>query len=257
MTGRLLAIAMSTFRENRRDRVLYVLLFFAGALILAGTAFGELSPFEQAKLLLDLGQASIFLGGSLIALFLGNGLISREIERRTIYVILSKPVGRGEFLVGKILGLSLTLSIALFVMAGLLTAVVFFYGAPPTLALLQSFVLLWIESVLLVSLAAAFACFVSSGTLAGMLSVSCWILGQVLTDLDRLAQSSERVFARGALRIAYWVLPNLSLFDARSRASYGVPLSAGELLGVLTYGIAYSVMLIAFAMIALSRRDFR
>lgn len=257
MINRVLAIALNTFRENRRDRVLYVLLFFAAAIIVAGVALGELSPFEQSKILLDLGQASMFLVGSLIAIFLGNGLVAREIERRTVSVILSKPVSRGEFLVGKVGGLTLTLTTAIAIMALTLVTVASVYGAPPTFALLQSFVLLWAEMVLLVSVAVAFASFVSSSTLAGMFSLSCWVLGQVTSDLERLATRSESSVARVVLRTFYWVLPDLSLFDAKSRGTYGIPVPLEEFGMVLFYGLAYSVVLLALASAAFSRRDFK
>lgn len=257
MINRILTIALNTFRENRRDRVLYILLFFAAAIIVAGVALGELSPFEQAKILLDLGQAAMFLGGSLIALLLGNGLISKEIERRTVSAILSKPVSRGEFLVGKFVGLNLTITTALAIMAATLVAVASVYGAPPTFALLQSFVFLWAEMMLLVSVAVAFASFVSSSTLAGMFSLSCWVLGQVTADLERLAARSGNALTRNVLRGFHWALPDLSLFDAKSRGTYGVPVPMEEFGWVLLYGLAYSVVLLALASAAFSRRDFK
>lgn len=257
MTGRLWAIALNTFRENRRDRILYVLLLFAVLMIIAGIAVSELSPFEQPKILLDLGQASMFLVGSLIAILLGAGLVSKEIERRTIYVIVSKPVGRGEFLVGKVLGLAITLTAATAVMAVILLAVTSLYGQPPTLALGQSIVLLWCQLTLLVCLAVAFASFVSSTTLAVMFSFSCWILGQVAEDLDVLARRIESPAVAGLLRAFYWLLPNLSLLDAKVRGTYGVPVPAAEFFSAIGYAVAYSVMLLAFASLAISRRDFR
>lgn len=257
MIGRILAIALNTFRENRRDRVLYVLLFFAGAVIVAGVALGELSPFEQSKILLDLGQAAMFLVGSLIALLLGNGLVAKEIERRTVSVILSKPVGRSEFLVGKVAGLVLTLTTALAIMAITLMAVAWTYGATPTKALLQSFVLMWAEMILLVSMAVAFASFVSSSTLAGMFSLSCWVLGQITSDLERLATRSESAVTRTVLRAFYWILPDLSLFDAKAQGTHGIPVPAGEFGVILLYGLAYSVLLLALASAAFSRRDFK
>lgn len=257
MINRVLAIALNTFRENRRDRVLYVLLFFAAALIVGGVGLGELSPFEQSKILLDLGQAAMFLVGSLIAILLGNGLISKEIERRTVSSILSKPVSRAEFLVGKVIGLNLTITTALAIMAVTLVGVVLAYGSTPTLALIQSFVFLWSEMVLLVALAVAFASFVSSSTLAGMFSLSCWVLGQVTADLERIATRSSNVATRTILLTFHWVLPDLSLFDAKARGTHGVIVPMEEFVAVLLYGLAYTVLLLALASAAFSRRDFK
>lgn len=257
MISRISAIALNTFRENRRDRILYVLVFFAALMILAGVAVSELSPFEQPKILLDLGQASMFLVGSLIAILLGSGLVSREIERRTIYVIVSKPVSRGEFLVGKVIGLCITLTAATAVMSMTLFVVTWLYGQAPTFALAQSLILLWCQLTLLVCLSVAFASFVSSTTLAVMFSIACWILGQVAEDLDAVSRTIESEALGWILRTFYWLLPNLSILDAKARGTYGVAVPTGEFVTVIGYAVAYSIMLLAFAVLALSRRDFR
>lgn len=257
MAARIWNIALNTFRENRRDRVLYALVAFASVLILAGIAAGELSPFEQSKILLDLGQAAMLLVGSLIAIFLGISLISKEIERRTIYVVLSKPIGRGEFLVGKTLGLTLTLTAAFAVMALVLAVVAWAYGAPPTLALAQSMIFLWAQSVVLVTVSVLFASFVSSSTLAAILSLSCWIIGQVAGDLHQMSERASGIVAKVVFGALYWALPNLSLFDAKARGTYGVPVAAGEFLSVLAYGLAYASFLLVLASLAFSRRDLR
>ena len=257
MTMRIWVIALNTFRENRRDRILYVLLLFAALMIVAGVAVSELSPFEQPKILLDLGQASMFLVGSLIAILLGAGLISKEIERRTIYVIVSKPVSRGEFLLGKVLGLNITLTAASTVMAAILLAVTSLYGQRPTLALLQSIVLLWCQLTLLVCLAVAFASFVSSTTLAVMFSLACWILGQIAEDLDVMARKVDSTLLASLLKVIYWALPNLSILDAKVRGTYGVPVPTLEFASLLGYSLCYSAALLAFSAMAMSRRDFR
>lgn len=257
MTHRLWAIGINTFRENRRDRILYVLLLFAALMILSGVALSELSPYERAKILLDLGLAAMSLVGSLIAILLGIGLVSKEIERRTIYVILSKPVGRGEFLLGKVFGLTLTLSAALLMMTAIFLAVSLAYGAPPTLALVQALVLIWCQLVLLVCLAVAFSAFVSSTTLAAMFSLSCWIIGQITEDLATLAAKSESFLVKGVVLASYWVLPDLALLDAKNAAAYGVPIPPVPFASSVVYALAYSGMLLGFATLVFSRRDFR
>ncbi len=255
--SQILTIALNTFRENRRDRVLYVFVFFAAVMILAGVVVGELSPFEQAKVLLDLGQSAMSLVGSLIAIFLGIGLVSREIDRRTIYVIIAKPVTRTEFLFGKVAGLALTLTAVLALMSAIFLIVAVGYGVKPTLALGQSVVLLWVELVLLVAVAVTFASFTSTTMLSAMFSVGVWIIGQVVGDLARLAERSESVLTKTVLGFFYWLLPNLSLFDAKARATYGIPVPAGEMAAAIVYGLAYSAALLCVASIVFSRRDFK
>lgn len=257
MANRLWAIALNTFRENRRDRILYVLLLFAALMILAGVAASELSPYEQGKILLDLGQSTMFFVGSLVAILLGIGLVSKEIERRTIYVMLSKPVGRGAFLVGKVLGLTLTLTAAVGLMSLILLGVTSAYGTPPTWALVQSLILLWCQFVLLVCMAVAFSAFVSSTTLAAMFSLSTWIIGQITEDLAAMADQSKSALAKPILLAIYWILPDLTLLDAKSSAAYGIAMPGTQFASSIGYAFAYSAMLLVLATLVFSRRDFR
>lgn len=254
--GTVWAISSNTFRENRRDRVLYVLVFFAGALILTSVVVGELSPFEQSKILLDFGQSVMALFGGLIAVFLGIGLVSREIERRTVYVVISKPVSRIEFLAGKVLGLVLTLTTAHVIMALTLVTVTWAYGARPTVALAQSVLLIWSELVLVTAMAVTFASF-SSTNLAAMFTLGCWAIGQMIGDLQEVAHRSGNLLTRGVLEGLYWVLPNLAFFDVKSRATYGIRVPAPEMLWSLGYGATYTLLLLGIAAWVFSRRDFR
>src|SRR5438128_3840696 len=115
-TTRVLLIARNAFREAVRDRVLYNLVVFA-LLLIAGSIFlGELSAGQESKIIIDLGLSAMLLFGAFIAIFVGVGLVYKEIERRTLYAILSKPIGRGQFLLGKYLGLCLTLLINVVIM---------------------------------------------------------------------------------------------------------------------------------------------
>jgi ABC-type transport system involved in multi-copper enzyme maturation permease subunit len=114
--GRTLAIARNAFREAVRDRVLYNLVLFVLLLIAGAIFLGELSAGQEAKIIVDLGLSAMLLFGAFIAIFVGVGLVYKEIERRTLYAILSKPIGRGQFLLGKYLGLCLTLLINVLVM---------------------------------------------------------------------------------------------------------------------------------------------
>jgi Cu-processing system permease protein len=250
------AVALNTFRENRRDRILYVLVLFAALLILGAVVASDLTPYEQTKILLDLGQAAISLVGGMIAIFLGIGLVSKEIERRTIYVIVSKPVSRNSFLFGKVLGLTLTLSAAVGFMAATLALVSWIYGAPPGLALLQSVILLWIEMVLLTAMAVTFATFTTT-SLAAMFSVSCWMIGSVVGQLKLIGDHSTNALTRFLLNGTYWVFPDLSLFDAKTRATYGIAMPPIDLAYSIGYGLLYTTALLLLASLLFSKRDFR
>ncbi|HEX6624927.1 MAG TPA: ABC transporter permease, partial [Pyrinomonadaceae bacterium] len=123
---RVASIARNTFREAVRDRVLYNLVIFVFILTGAAIFLGELSAAQEAKIIVDMGLSAVLLFGVFIAVFVGVGLVYKEIERRTVYAIFAKPVGRGEFLVGKYLGLCLTLAVNVAVMgAGVSLAILY------------------------------------------------------------------------------------------------------------------------------------
>src|SRR5881394_2954821 len=168
---RVAAIARNAFREAVRDRVLYNLVVFA-LLVIAGAIFlGELSGGQEAKILVDLGLSAILLFGVLIAIFVGVGLVYKELERRTLYAILSKPIGRGEFLLGKYLGLSLTLLVNVVVMGlGLSAAVVYVKRGwdPLVIHIWPAILLIYVELTILTAVAMLFSSF-SSPALSALL----------------------------------------------------------------------------------------
>ena len=253
---RVLAIALNTFRENRRDRILYVLLAFAAVLVLASLLMGQLTFVEQTKILLDLGQSSIALIGGLIAIFLGVGLVAKEIDRRTVYVIVSKPVLREEFLVGKFLGLAITLFVCVAVMSLLLMAVLATHKQTPDWALVQSVVLLYMELLVVTAAALLFSSFTTT-TLAAIYSVGVWLVGHVTGDIVRFGSQSESPFVQFITKVLYYTLPNLEALNAKPNATHHEALATGEFGLALLYGLLYMGVFLFAATAVFSNRDFR
>src|SRR5687767_5282628 len=109
-------IALSVFRESVRDKVLYNLVFFAVMLMAVSYLLGQLTAGQDIKIIKDLGLAAMSLFGLFIAVFIGIGLVSKEVERRSIYALLAKPIRRQELVAGKYLGLVLTLLVNIAIM---------------------------------------------------------------------------------------------------------------------------------------------
>jgi ABC-type transport system involved in multi-copper enzyme maturation permease subunit len=188
---RITAIALNAFREAVRDRVLYNLVLFVLLLTAAAIFIGELSGGQERKVIVDLGLSAMLLFGVFIAIFVGVGLVYKEIERRTIYAIFSKPVGRGEFLVGKYLGLCLTLLVNVVVMAlGVSLALLYVSkGWDPLITTIWPAVLLiYLELMILTSVALLFSSF-SSPSLSALLTFFVFIIGHFSSDLKGLANS--------------------------------------------------------------------
>src|SRR5215204_875852 len=197
---RVAAITRNTFREAVRDRVLYNLVLFV--LILTGAAvfLGELSAAQELKIIVDMGLSAALLFGVFIAIFVGVGLVYKEIERRTIYAIFSKPVGRGEFLLGKYLGLCLTLAVNVFVMgAGVSLALLYVNRGwhPLVLSIWPAVALIYVELSVVVAVALLFSSF-SSPALSALLTFFVFVIGHFSAALKGLAAT-----AGGAARVLF------------------------------------------------------
>jgi ABC-type transport system involved in multi-copper enzyme maturation permease subunit len=256
---RVAAIARNTFREAVRDRVLYNLVLFV--LILTGAAvfLGELSAAQEAKIIVDMGLSAALLFGVFIAIFVGVGLVYKEIERRTIYAIFSKPVGRGEFLVGKYLGLCLTLAVNVFVMgAGVSLALLFVNRGwhPLALTIWPAVALIYVELMIVIAVALLFSSF-SSPALSALLTFFVFVIGHFSAELKGLSASVGSGGARLLFAALYYLLPNLSNYSYITAASHGRTPAAADFAGGVLYGLAYITVLLAASTLVFKRRNFK
>ena len=259
MIARIRAIARNTFREAVRDRVLYNLVLFVLLLTAAAIFIGELSGGQERKIIVDLGLSAMLLFGVFIAIFVGVGLVYKEIERRTIYAIFSKPVGRGEFIVGKYLGLCLTLLVNVIVMAaGVSLALVYVSrGWDPLIAKIWPAVLLiYVELMILTGVALLFSSF-SSPALSALLTFFVFIIGHFSADLKSLAGSMGSASARWLFTALYYLLPNLSNYSFITPAAHGHSPEPGFVLAAIAYAVIYITVILAAATLVFSRRNFK
>ena len=256
---RIAAIARNAFREAVRDRVLYNLVLFVLLLTAASIFIGELSGGQERKVIVDLGLSAMLLFGVFIAIFVGVGLVYKEIERRTIYAVFSKPVGRGEFLVGKYLGLCLTLLVNVLVMAvGVSLALLYVSrGWDPLIPTIWPAVLLiYIELMLLTAVALLFSSF-SSPALSALLTFFIFIIGHFSADLKSLASSMGSTSTRGLFTALYYLLPNLANYSFITPAAHGHAPAAGFVFAAGLYALIYIVVILAAATLVFSRRNFK
>jgi ABC-type transport system involved in multi-copper enzyme maturation permease subunit len=259
MSRRVAAIARNTFREAVRDRVLYNLVLFV--LILTGGAvfLGELSAAQEAKIIVDMGLSAALLFGVFIAIFVGVGLVYKEIERRTIYAIFSKPVGRGEFLLGKYLGLCLTLAVNVAVMgAGVTLALLYVSGGwdPLALRIWPAVALIYVELMIVVAVALLFSSF-STPALSALLTFFVFVIGHFSAELKGLSASVGSTGARMLFAALYYLLPNLSNYAYITAASHGQTPAAANFAGGVLYGLAYIAVLLAASALIFKRRNFK
>ena len=256
---RITTIARNTFREAVRDRVLYNLVLFA-LLLTAGAIFlGELAAGQEPKIIVDIGLSAMLVFGAFIAIFVGVGLVYKEIERRTIYAIFAKPVGRGEFLVGKYLGLCLTLALNVVVMgAGVSLALLYVKGgyAPLLLSIWPAIGLIFLELMILVAVALLFSSF-SSPALSALMTFAVFIIGHFSADLKSFAASLGSQGARLFFGALYYLLPNLSNYSFITPAAYGEMPTPAQFLAAALYALVYVAVLLSAATLIFNRRNFK
>jgi ABC-type transport system involved in multi-copper enzyme maturation permease subunit len=256
---RMTAIALNTFRESVRDRVLYNLILFVLLLVGSSIFVSDLTIADESKFTADLGLSAMLVFGALIAIFIGVGLVYKEIDRRTIYNILSKPVHRYEFIVGKYLGLCLTLLVNSAVMlAATEIAILYVNGGWVSLqkAVLAAGLLLYLELALVVAIALMFSSF-TTPLLAALFSFAVYVIGHFSADLLKMAAISESNFAWAMLTTLYYLLPNLSNFNYINEASHGRMVPAKMVIAALTYGALYISVLLSAASVIFQKRSFK
>ena len=259
MLRRIAAIARNAFREAVRDRVLYNLVLFVLLLIVGAIFLGELSDEQQSKIIKDMGLSAMLLFGAFISIFVGVSLVYKEIERRTIYAIFSKPVGRGEFLVGKYFGLCLTLLVNVIVMGiGVSLALLFVKRPldPPIINIWPAILLIYAELMILTAVALLFSSF-SSPALSALLTFFIFIIGHFSADLKTFAASMGTTSARYLFGALFYLLPNLANYSYITPAAHGQTPPLALLFASLGYAIVYIAVLLAAATLIFNRRNFK
>ena len=249
----MVAAAANTYRETVRERVLLNLVFFAILMTLSGLLLRELSIRQDEKVIKDIGLASMELFGTLIAVFIGVGLVSKEIERRSLYPLLAKPLGRGEFLLGKFFGLGFTLLVNTSVMTAGLYLTLFATGSRPGPELLGAVYPILLGLLLVVALALFFST-VTSSTLAAVCTVAMVVAGRYSDVIRNMQQISPEVPQWLVLGL-YYALPNFRNFDLKTRVVYGDPVSSADLGWITLYGVAYMGLVLGVALRAFRSRE--
>lgn len=254
--NRVWTIGLNTMREAIRNKLLYTLLFFAIVMIGTGVIVGSISYVEGSRILQDVGLASIRLFSTGIAIFVGVGLIHSEVYRRTIYTILSKPVTRAEFLVGKFVGLVMTIWLQLAIMSVAFVIVSLSSGAPFDSGHVSALALLGVELAVVVAVATLFSSF-TTPMLASFFTLGIYIMGHLSRDLLQIGERSDSESMRNMTKVLYEVLPDLESFNLSVQAVHQLPISGSEVVLPVLYGVGYIAALLFAATFIFERRDFK
>jgi len=254
--GRIWAIASNGFREVIRDRVLYIIGFFALLLVIALRLLPEVAATTENKILIDFGLGAIDLLGVIVAVFVGTGLINKEIEKRTVLVLIPKPLNRAEFIIGKHLGLVGVLAVLIVAMTLIYLILLSFSKVEyPLGSILVSTLYLFLQLCLITAVALMFGVFTSS-LLAALLTFGVYLMGNLSPDVLKFGNLSQNSSVQMLTQGLYLVLPDLSRLNLKNEAVYGLLPSPLTLLSNGLYGLFYTVLLLAIAILIFSRREF-
>ncbi|HQX56595.1 MAG TPA: ABC transporter permease subunit [Pyrinomonadaceae bacterium] len=254
---RVLAIAKNAFREAVRDRILYNLILFVLLITASAIFLGELTAGQESRVIVNLGLSSILLFGSFISIFVGVSLVWKEIEKRTVYSIFSKPIGRGEFIIGKYLGLCLTILLNVIVMgAGVSLALLYVGGGPLVWKIWGAVMLIFLELSIVTAVAIMFSSF-STPALSALLTFFVFLIGHFSASLLDLATSLGSKGAIWFFSAIYYLLPNLSNFSFIANTANGDIPPPAMLGAAVLYALVYDVILMTITVMIFSRRNFK
>ncbi len=250
------SLARHTFQEAVRDRILYSIVVFAVVAVFASLAVEQVTIGDQAKVVRSFAQGAIELFSSIVAMFLGVSLVWKELERRTIYTILSKPLPRHRFVLGKYLGLVLTLAVQLVLMALVYTGLMLATQGMPTGIVYLSFGTLMLELMLLTAWATLFSCY-SGPTTASFFTLSIFTIGHLADDIWLFGGQAESEAVQSVSRALYWALPNFEVFSIRAQAVHGAAVSIEQIGLVVAYGLGYTAAVLGLAILVFQDKDVK
>jgi Cu-processing system permease protein len=253
---RLLALATNTFREAVRDRVLHSILFFAIAGVLFSLALKDVTIGDQEKVVRSVAQGGIDLFASIIAMFLGISLVWKELDKKTIYTILSKPIPRWMFILGKYLGLMITVVVEVFLLTFVYTVLMTFQQSFPPGVFFVSIGMLIVELMLLTAWATLFSAY-SAPTTASAFTLAIFVIGHLADDLWLLGSKSDSQMLEEIVKSLYWVLPNFEALSIREEAVHSREIPWERIGYSISYGVTYTIAVLSAAVFVFQRKDIK
>jgi ABC-type transport system involved in multi-copper enzyme maturation permease subunit len=256
--NRVSVLATNVFREVVRDRILYIVCFYTIVLGIAIRLLPDFAAATEDKMFLDFGLAAMSILGLIVAIFVGTGLINKEIEKRTVLVLIAKPVSRSEFITGKYLGLLMVLAVLIAAMTVIyLIFLQIGHISYPMVSILVSTIFLFFQLSLMAAIAVTLGVFTSS-ILATALTFAVYLAGNITQDLLQLGRLSQSPGIERITQALYLVLPDLSRLDLKNDAVYGFGALPDPITLLLNagYGLLYTIMLLLIAIFSFSQREF-
>lgn len=249
-------LAYNGFREARRNRVTIVVAAFAIAILASSVLAADVAVATFDRVLIDLGLGSMSILLTFLAIFLSSGLLSREIERRTIFLVVARPISRSQFLLAKCAGNMLTLTALAAAMTLVFCGAMWAFGAPMRSEQFLAIALGLIELLILTSFGLLMSSFASQ-LVSAVVTAGIYFAGHLAADIYQFSERSKMAVLRVLGKATYYLLPNLERLNLRPKAAYQIDVSFHEVVPAAVYGVSYAAIVLALAVIVFQRRDFK
>jgi ABC-type transport system involved in multi-copper enzyme maturation permease subunit len=253
--SRVVAIAVNTFKETIRDRVLAVIVVFALVMMAGALWLGSISLGEQARMMKDFGLVAVTLFGLIVAVFIAAGLVHKEVEKRTVFILFSKPVSRAAFITGKFIGLCVTMAVVLVGMGVFLFLLVWLVAGDPSGMILAAVAMIYVQLLAIMAVTIFFST-LGSAILASVLGICVFIAGQLSHNVLALTRLGHNIVTEALSWVVYVIVPNLSAVDVKAGVVGEDTLAWGEIGLWTVYLLAYVVVVLALATLVFRRKEF-
>jgi len=251
----ILTISQNAFRRALRSKIFVTLIVFAIGLILLSKLLEFLTFTAQMKLIKDVGLASISFFTVLMAIFLAGGSICGQIEQKTIYAVLSKPVSRLSFILGEFLGIVWSILVTLTITTAIFFILLYSKGYMIQEGMIVALVFIFFEAAIISSIAIMFSTFSSSSSTGTIFTFLIYLVGHLNPQLQFLGKNIEENISRWIIKIIGWILPNLEYFNVREKAVQNISISADYVGKVSLYALIYICAMLSIAYLALRKRE--
>jgi len=260
-------VAVITFKEGIRNRAVYGISLFALMMMAVNLLISDMIMQEVGKVSVDIALSSISFLGLLLVLFVGINLLAKDLDKRTIYMVLARPISRGEYIIGKFLGMVLLIVVTMSILCMFAVASIFLVKMRysgyfprfswPMIFLSISFTTL--SLILLSALSFLFASFASTSFISLILTIAAYIIGHSMTDVKALVEASQDKVSPVTLKVvqaAYYIFPNLSIFDIKTQAAHDLAIPMSYIFWAVSYGLVYTCIVITIASLIFRKREF-
>ncbi|MGQ9844007.1 MAG: ABC transporter permease [Spirochaetota bacterium] len=254
--SKIFAVLENTFKESLRQKIMLLLVIFSVLLIIVSLFLEPFALGESPKLLRDFGLAVSSLFGVLVVIIIGSTLIHKDIEKRTIYTVIVKPIRRSEIILGKFLGLFLLIALLMSAMTVIHQIVIFIYEGTFDFNILLALPFSLLEIMVILGILLMFSSF-SSATLTSIMGVIFYVIGHSANDLKLFADTTKVNTVKYLAYVFYYILPNLENFNLRLELVHKLPLVTDQLIFSMCYGFIYTIFLIYLAILIFERREFK